>query len=158
MCSIIIMSDVDPQMAVAPCTMLALIQDPARISSRPCSRVAQWKRAGPITQRSLDRNQLMRTRWCQPKTFTPSAIVQWLVFPPVITGSPRETRVQFPVAEYVCMFLHHITSFLTRAPTGLFTGFDSRLVDEFGHTRQTAPHPVRSAKLSCLRRGQQYGS
>ena len=56
MCSIIIMSDVDPQMAVAPCTMLALIQDPARISSRPCSRVAQWKRAGPITQRSVDRN------------------------------------------------------------------------------------------------------
>ena len=25
----------------------------------PCSRVAQWKRAGPITQRSVDRNHAL---------------------------------------------------------------------------------------------------
>ena len=40
-----------------------------------CSRVAQWKRAGPITQRSVDRNQFLLpaakvTRYTDKKIFT----------------------------------------------------------------------------------------
>ena len=42
--------------AIVPLTDTHTVKEGLRAALRPCSRVAQRKRAGPITQRSMDRN------------------------------------------------------------------------------------------------------
>ena len=40
-----------------------------------CSRVAQWKRAGPITQRSVDRNYALLIKVFRQETYSPSPLL-----------------------------------------------------------------------------------
>ena len=53
------------------------------------SRVAQWKRAGPITQRSVDRNYaLLETFLCQHDPLA-QRIARWTSNPKVLGSIPR---------------------------------------------------------------------
>ena len=62
------------------------------------SRVAQWKRAGPITQRSVDRNHALleffaRDNYCSGWLF--SSYVRWSVGVVVITSALHAEGRQF---------------------------------------------------------------
>ena len=69
-----------------------------------CSRMAQWKRAGPITQRSVDQNYLLL------ETFFTIFFYQVFVPPPYM-GAKKNSKIAFRGGTILvmnhCLLLGH---------------------------------------------------